>query len=428
MSEPTGQIVDHLFRHEWGKLVTVLTKLMGPHGLQTAEDIANDTLLAALQQWKIKGVPANATAWLFAVARNKAIDKLRRQQLHQQYQQEVSPLLKSEYSLAPAVAELVNEKHLADDQLKMMLVCCAPGLQPDAQLALMLKTLCGFSVAEIASAFIAQPATIEKRLYRARQYLKEQKVNFDWPPEAEMPHRINTVLKGIYLLFNEGYNSTHNSQLIRTDLMNEAIRLCHIIAQNTNYDTGAAHALLSLMYFTASRNEARQNTAGQILLLHQQDRSLWNRQCMGKAIWHLQAASATAALSEYHIQAGIAYEHAKASQYNHTNWAAILQYYQLLMEHYSSPIVALNQAIAIGEHQGPQACINELAAWANHPQLQHYYLYHATLGEMYARLRQQQVAIQYLKTAQQLTHAAAEQQLLQQKIDDLLLHSSSTGH
>jgi RNA polymerase sigma factor (sigma-70 family) len=418
MNQPAHQLVDHLFRHEWGKLVTVLTKLMGPHCLQLAEDIANDTLLAALQQWKIKGVPPNASAWLFAVARNKAIDVLRRQHVQQRYVQQISHLQQSPY--LPDTATATDLHYLADDQLKMMLVCCAPGLQQAGQLALMLKTLCGFSVAEIARAFITQPATIEKRLYRARQHLKEQNISFDWPPPHEIALRIATVLKGIYLLFNEGYNSSQHNQLIRTDLMEEAMRLCGIVATNTYYPTDAAHALLSLMYFTASRNAARQNADGKILLMHEQDRSLWNRQFIGKAIWHLQNAATTAVLSEYHILAGIAYEYAKTENYQQTNWPAILHYYQLLMEHFPSPIVALNQAIALGEYQGPQACITHLQSWATNSTLQQYYLYHATLGEMHARLQQIPAALQYFTTAKQLTHAAAELNLLNQKINDLL--------
>ena len=225
--------VDLLFRHEWGKLVTVLTKLFGPENLALAEDVVQDTLVKALNSWKIKGIPENPSAWLFTVARNKAIDVLRKQKLQQQYSKTVSPLLQSEYTLTPTVNEYVNSSSINDDQLRMMFVCCHPALSAEAQVAIILKTLCGFSVAEIAKAFVTNYDRIEKRLYRARLALRENKVAFELPAGAALDSRLENVLTAIYLLFNEGYNSTAHESLIRTDLMQEAIRLCELICSNS---------------------------------------------------------------------------------------------------------------------------------------------------------------------------------------------------
>ena len=337
---PIDQLVDSLFRREWGKLISVLTKLFGPQNLQLAEDVVQETLLKALHTWKINGLPQNPSAWLFTAARNKAIDVLRRQKTQQQYARNITPLLQSEYSLSPTVNELVNDAHIDDDQLKMMFVCCQPQLSAEAQVAVILKTLCGFSVAEIAKAFVTNYDTIEKRLYRARQSLKENKVCFDLPPRTALEQRLENVLTAIYLLFNEGYSSTHHDNLIRKDLVAEAIRLAELISNSKLINTGSAHALLALMYFTASRTDARLDEEGNILLLKEQDRGKWNREMTGKAIHHLDASAVAENLSKYHLEAGIAFEHAKAINYEKTNWKNILHYYNVLLTMYPSPLIA----------------------------------------------------------------------------------------
>ncbi len=412
-------LVDNLFRHEWGKLVSVLTKLFGPQNLQLAEDVVQDTLLKALNTWKINGLPENPSAWLFTAARNKAIDVLRQQKTHHQYEKAVTPLLQSGYTVSPTVKGIVNTSHIDDDQLKMMFVCCHPELSPDGQVAVILKTLCGFSVAEIAKAFLTNYDTIEKRLYRTRQSLKEKEVSFELPPKEELEKRLENVLTAIYLLFNEGYNSTSHNDLIRQDLQQEAIRLCELICRSKLLNNGSAHALLSLMLFTASRTKARLDEKGNILLLKEQDRNKWDRELISRAVDHLERSAVAKNMSRYHIEAGIALEHAKAASYETTNWQYILHYYDVLYKLYPTPVIALNRAVVIAEIYGPQKAIVAIEAIENIAVLRKYYLLPATLGELYSRLQQKEKALSFLQEALQLTQSAAEKKLLQQKIDSI---------
>jgi RNA polymerase sigma factor (sigma-70 family) len=411
------RLVDNLFRREWGKLVSVLTKLFGPQNLLLAEDVVQETLLKALHTWKINGLPDNPSAWLFTAARNKAIDVLRQQQTRQQYAKTITPLLQSEYTLSPTVSEMVNAAHIDDDQLKMMFVCCHPQLSAEAQVAVILKTLCGFSVAEIAKAFVTNYDTIEKRLYRARQSLKENNVSFDLPPKAELDQRTENVLTAVYLLFNEGYSSTHHDDLIRNDLVQEAIRLCHLVSRSRLVNNGSAHALLSLIYFTAARTEARLDEEGNILLMKDQDRSKWDKEMIGKAILHLENSAVSENLSRYHIEAGIAFEHAKAITYASTNWGNILHYYDVLYTLYPSPVLALNRAIAMGELHGPAEAIQAIGVIENIGLLKKYYLLPVALGEWHSKLNHTGKAIAYFKEALTLTKSAAVIKLVQQKLD-----------
>jgi RNA polymerase sigma factor (sigma-70 family) len=412
--------VDNLFRHEWGKLVAVLTKLFGPQNLQLAEDVVQETLLKALGTWKINGLPQNPSAWLFTAARNNAVDVLRRQKTHQQYAKSITPLLQSEYTLSPTVKEIVNDAQIDDDQLTMMFVCCHPQLSAEAQVAVILKTLCGFSVAEIAKAFVTNYDTIEKRLYRARQSLKENNVSFELPPKNVLEQRLDNVLTAIYLLFNEGYSSTHHDDLIRKDLVQEAIRLAQLAANSKLVNTGAAHALLSLLYFTAARTDARLDREGNILLLKEQDRSQWNREMVTKAISHLDSSAVSENLSRYHIEAGIAFEHAKAATWQETNWQHIVHYYDLLNQLYPSPVAGLNRAIAVSELHGPVEAIKAIEAIPGLDLLKKYYLLPATLGELHCRLNENEKAIGYFQAALALTQSAAVKKLLQQKINSCM--------
>ncbi len=417
--QPAAQIeqkVDHLFRHEWGKLVSVLTKVFGIHNLQLAEDVVQDTLLHALSNWKINGLPDNPTAWLFTAARNKAVDTLRKQKRGQEYAKKITPLLFSEYTLVPIVRELVTEHTIDDDRLQMMFVCCHPSLSSEAQVTLILKTLCGFSVNEIAKAFVTSYDSIEKRLYRARQSFRDNKVEFELPPHNELKERLESVLLAIYLLFNEGYNSTNHEDLIRKDVMQEALRLCELICRSPAVPHEHAHALMALMCFTASRNDARMDTDGNILLLKQQDRKKWNHALIENGIYHLEQSSAGDHISKYHIEAGIAYEHAIARDYTHTNWNHILNCYNLLYNHYPSPIIALNRAVVVSELHGAVEGIKAIEAIPDIASLKKYYLLPATLGELHWQLKEYDKAKQYFEEASNLTQSAIEKKLLRQKM------------
>ncbi|MBL0181387.1 MAG: sigma-70 family RNA polymerase sigma factor [Chitinophagaceae bacterium] len=410
------QTVEHLFRHEWGKLVTVLTKLFGPQNLQMAEDVVQDTLVKALNTWKINGLPENPSAWLFTAARNKAVDLLRQQKRKENFSKNMTPLLQSEYTLVPTVREIINTNSIDDDQLRMMFVCCHPSLSAEAQVALILKTLCGFSVTEIAKAFVSSYDSIEKRLYRARQSFRDNAVSFELPPEAELKSRIDNVLIAVYLLFNEGYNSTSHEDLVRNDLIYEAMRLCDLICRSTRINHYGAHALMALICFTAARNDARLDDDGNILLLKEQDRSKWNRDLILKGISYLEACAAAEEINKYHLEAVIAYEHATAVDYASTNWKNILHYYDVLLQLNPSPVVELNRAVVIGELNGPAACIEAINSISQISSLKKYYLLPATLGEMHRQLKDYDTANAYFEEAIKLTQSASEKKLLQQKI------------
>lgn len=411
------ETIDHLFRHEWGKLLSVLTKLFGPQNLQLAEDVVQDTLLTALSNWKINGLPQNPSAWLFTAARNKAVDVLRQQKRKSVFAKNITPLLQSEYTLAPTVKEMVNSNTIDDDQLRMMFVCCHPALSAEAQVSLILKTLCGFNVTEIARAFVISYDAVEKRLYRARQTFRDNKVEFELPPAEELENRLETVLMAIYLLFNEGYNSTNHQDLIRNDLMNEAMRLCELICRSPSVNHANTHALMALMCFTASRNNARLDEEGNILLLKQQDRTKWNRALIETGVYHLEESAAGETISKYHIEAGIAYEHAQARDYDHTNWNNILHCYNLLYQLYPTPIIALNKAIVVSELRGAAEGIKAIEAIHDLASLKKYYLLPATLGELYWQIGEYNKAKDYFDEAITLTQSAIEKKLLQQKIN-----------
>lgn len=394
----------------------MLTKLFGPQNLQLAEDVVQDTLLKAFNTWKINGLPQNPSAWLFTAARNKAIDVLRQQKRQQEVSKNLTPLLQSEYTLVPTVQEFVNTNSIDDDQLRMMFVCCHPSLSTEAQVSLILRTLCGFSVTEIAKAFVTGYDTIEKRLTRARQSFRDNNVQFELPAATELDSRLDNVLLAIYLLFNEGYNSTQHEDLIRKDLMHEAMQLCELILRSPAVDHGKVHALMALICFTASRNDARLDADGNILLLQNQDRTKWNAALISKGIFHLEESTAGEQMSRYQLEAGIAYEHARAAGYELTNWKNILQCYDLMCKFYPSPVVELNRAIVISELYGPAEGIKAIEAITQLSSLKNYYLLPATLGEFYGQLKQTGLANKYFSRAMDLTGSAAEKKLLQQKM------------
>ncbi len=408
-----------LFRHEAGKLVSVLTRIFGPHNLELAEDVVQDTLLKALAQWKIKGIPDNPSAWLFTVARNKVLDIIRREKRRKQFSSELSHLLQSEYTLVPVLNEMLSSKTIEDDQLRMMFACCHPALPAESQAAMILKTLCGFSVAEIAKAFVTNKATIEKRLYRARQQFREEKIGFEIPASHELKDRLNNVLLSIYLLFNEGYSSTQHEKLVREDLLGEAMRLCRLLANHAATSSPEVWALLALMCFTNARNPSRLDEDGNILLLNEQNRNQWNRELIQMGCDFLNRSAQGETLSAYHLQAAIAYEHCTAASYNCTNWRNILHYYTLLYQLQPSAIVALNRAIVISELEGAAAGIAAIEAIPDLASLKQYYLLPATLGQLYAQLNEAGKARSYFEQAIHLTQSNAEKNLLMEKLRNL---------
>lgn len=412
-SENVHQLVDHLFRHESGKMVAVLCRLLGFDNLETAQDIVQDSLLQAMNRWRYGSIPDNPAAWLYRVAKNKAIDYLRREKKFRQIAPQYAYLLQSEYSLSSTVTNLFAENEIEDSQLRMMFACCHSSIAEESQVAIVLKTLCGLSTTEIARAFISTDETISKRIYRAREKIRTEQITLEVPESPELPVRLDAVLKSLYLLFNEGYNSSHPDNLIRKDLCEEAIRLCFLLTQNNLTRLPRTYALLALMHFQASRLNSRIDNKGHIILLKYQDRSNWNHALIQKGFELLELASEPFETSTYHFEAAIASLHAAAPSMELTDWKSIYHLYELLYQFQPNPVIALNKAIASAYAISNQNAMDELKQVKG---LENHHLYYASLGEICFELQQLPEARAYFEQALQRTSSLSEQQLLREKI------------
>ncbi len=408
------KVVDHLFRHESGKMVAVLTRVFGFANIEQAEDIVQDTLIRALETWKFGKVPDNPQAWLYRTAKNKAIDLIRRQKVKHKIESELAPLLKSEYTLVPSMNEMFRENEIKDSQLRMMFACCHPAINAESQLTLMLKTLCGLSTREIGNAFLSSEDTIQKRLYRTKEKIREGHISLDYPGADSMPARLDTVLKALYLLFNEGYNSSHPEKLIREDLCEEAIRLTILLTENPKTNQPHTNALLALMCYQASRFGARLDDKGFVVLLKDQDRTHWNKFLIQRGNEYLTHAAEENAIHEFHIEAAIASVHANAASYELTNWSMILQLYNNLLSRTHNPMVAINRCIVISEVEGYDKAIEELEKIKG---LNGNCYYNTSLGEMYLKGGNKNDAIKYFQNALELTSSNAEIELIRRKIN-----------
>ncbi len=412
------QLADHLFRRESGKMVAVLTKIFGAANLQTAEDVVQDTLLLALSVWMHKGIPGNPSAWLYTVAKNKAIDIIRRNRHSVQFDfsDNETILLTSGYSFAAAMDDFWKEEPVKDDMLKMMFACCHPGISETSQVTLILKTLCGFSTAEIAKAFLCAEDTVSKRLYRTKEFFREEKIKLALPPEHELASRTEAVLNSIYLLFNEGYNSTHSEDLIRKDLLEEALLLCRLLAEHPPTQLPATFALTALVCFHSARSESRLTEEGEIILLDKQDRSKWNTALIEEGNAYMNRAAFGNSLSRYHLEAAIAFEHCMAGSFALTDWNRILELYEWLCRMDPSPLTELNKAVVILQVQGAAAALETLNGIADKKIIEPFYLYHSLLGEIHCRLRHASQAKASFEKAIAQTQSAAEKKMLQNKI------------
>ncbi len=414
-----NKLIDHLFRHESGKMVSLLTRIFGVQNMDLAEDVMQETLLKAFQQWPYSGIPENPSAWLFKVAKNNALDIIRREKFQIHYAEDISHLLESEWTVVPTLNDLFLDGEIKDDQLRMMFTCCYPALPAESQVALTLKTLCGFSVKEIADAFLTNEATINKRLYRAKQQIREEKIRFEIPDGNALTSRLSNVLSTVYLLFNEGYSSSHADTLIREDLVDEAIRLATLLTEHPNTNMPVVHALLSLMYLHGSRMNSRTDATGDIILLQEQDRSQWNREFIEKGLHHLEISAADKDITKYHLEAAIAAYHSTAPTYEDTDWESILNIYNRLYAEHPSPVIGLNRAIVIAQLYGPEQGIKEIAALPYPEMLENYYLLPGTLGELYYRMKDYTNAAVQIGRALELTDSAVEKRFLQKKLDKI---------
>ncbi len=406
--------IDHLFRSESGKMVSVLTRLFGFSNIEQAEDIVQDTILKALEIWKWGKIPDNPQAWLYKAAKNKAIDIIRREKLKYKIENEIAVLLQSEYSLAPKVNELFTAGEIKDAQLRMMFACCHPSISHEAQITLILKTLCGLSVREISSAFLCNEDTISKRLFRTKEKIREEKISIDYPGADAMQKRTAAVLKTLYLLFNEGYNSSHPDQLIREDLCEEAMRLAILLTENKKTNIPETNALLALMCYQVSRFSARLDDKGLIILLKDQNRNQWNKFLIQKGNEFMTLASSGDHFHDFHIEAGIASIHANAISYSETNWNAILGLYDSLLLRSNNPMVALNRCLVLAEIDGPVNAINEMKKLKG---ISDNALFNTSLGEMHQRTGNKTEAKSFFQKALGLTTSKAEVELIQRKLN-----------
>jgi RNA polymerase sigma-70 factor (ECF subfamily) len=351
------------------------------------------------------------------VAKNKAIDIVRRQRYQKEFAAEVAPLLKSEYTVLPIIDKLFMESEIHDSQLRMIFACCHPALNETEQVALTLKTCSGFSVDEIARALLSSNEAIKKRLQRAKQFIAKEQIQFNIPVGNDLNKRLDAVLSVLYLLFNEGYNSGSTTDLIRKDICEEAIRLTLLLTENRYTQRPKALSLVALMSLLVSRFDARLNEQGDIILLHEQDRSRWNQELIRIGLHYLNRSSEGDELSEYHIEAAIAAEHAMAKSFAATNWPNILALYNFLLQVNPSPIVLLNRAIVIGQVEGAGNAIASINAIQGVDKfIEKHYLFAATLGELYSQLQQENEARNYFEKAITLTTSLAEQNLLRRKM------------
>ncbi len=408
-------LIPHLFRTEFRKITSVLCKLFGIEHIQVAEDIASDTFLAAAETWTYKGIPSNPTAWLYAVAKNKAKNRITRDHV---FSQKIALHLKQ----APETEEPeinLTEQNITDSQLQMLFVICHPSIPVEAQIGLALRILCGFGIDEIASAFLSNKETINKRLYRAKEKLREEKIEIEVPGDTEILQRLETVALTLYLLFSEGYYSENNDTVLRKDLCLEAMRLTLMLIENEKTNLPFINALFALMCFHASRFEARENKNGEIILYEDQDETLWDQELITKGAYYLHKSSYGQIYSKYHLEASIAYWHTIKTA-SKEKWENILQLYNKLLILEYSPIAALNRTFALSRANSKQEAIlaaEKLNLTDNH-------FYYALLGELYTGIDNAK-AITHLQRALTLARSAAEKNVLRTRILKLEILNSN---
>lgn len=413
--EAVAMAAEHLFRHESAKLIAALTRIFGVQHLSLVEDVLQDALARALRIWPSAGIPENPPAWLMQVAKNLAMDVVRREKSFRDKESAIIATIDAGPFGSPE-GDVRFEEELADDRLRLLFVCCHPVLPQDAQVALALKTLCGFSTIEIARAFLTNEPAIAKRLTRAKQKLRDSGVPFEIPSGAELEPRFEAVLQTIYLLFNEGYKASSGEALVREELCQEAIRLLSLLVEHRAGDRPNAHALLALMLFNAARFKARTDAEGNVLTLGQQDRSAWDQRMIRRGMIHLGCSARGAELTEYHLQAGIAAAHCAAPDGASTDWSQILRLYDQLSQIDHSPIVALNRSVAVAHVHGAAAGLAALDAIKDRERLQGYHLFHAVRGEFHARLEQFTPATECFRSALALAETTSERSFLRKRL------------
>jgi len=412
------ELSEHLFRRESGRLVAALTRIFGVHNLALAEDVVQDAFCRALEVWKVRGIPDNPSAWLMTVAKRRALDIVRRERTAHTFAPELSRVLESEWTLAPAVEEAFAGSTIRDEQLRMMFSCCDPWLPEEVQVALVLNILCGFGASEIASAFLTSRAAMEKRISRGKKSLASSRRLFDLA-DAEFAPRLSAVARALYLLFNEGYHGASPEAAVRIELCQEAIRLTMLLLDSPQTATPETQALAALMHLHAAKLPARIDSAGELNPLLEQDRTRWDARLIADGLALLDRSAEGSVVSAYHVEAAIAAVHATAHSVEETNWDAIVNLYDRLMGIAPSPIVALNRAIAIGQRDGPEKGLESIHAIADRDRLRRYPFYPAAIAELELRQGNLAAAEQYFSAAATLARSGAERRFLERRVREV---------
>ncbi|HMG14975.1 MAG TPA: DUF6596 domain-containing protein [Saprospiraceae bacterium] len=404
------ELLPHLFRTEFSKITTVLSKLFGLKYIEIAEDIAAESFLAASETWPYKGIPENPTAWLYAVAKNKTKNYLNRDH---HFKEVISIQFQNSTFEFPEIEVDLSQKNISDSQLQMLFAICHPSISVESQIALALRILCGFGIDEIANALLSNKETINKRLLRAKEKLRMESWKIEFPATTEIKLRLETVLSCLYLIFNEAYYSETDNSIIRQDLCFEAMRLNQLLLDNLTTNTPAVNALYALMCFQSSRFDARKNANGEIILYSDQDQSLWNYELISKGAYYLHQASQGDKISKYHLEAGIAYWYT-IKEDTPEKWENILQLFNQLLQMEYTPIIALNRTYALSKVYGKEVAITE----AEKLNLTDNQFYYSLLGELYKDTDSDK-ARQYFLIAHSLAKTNTEKLSLQKKIESV---------
>jgi len=396
-------------------MVAALLRIFGVHNLALAEDVVQEAFCRALEVWQLRGVPDNPSAWLLQVAKNRALDIVRRERTARTFAPELGRVLETEWTLAPAIDEAFAAQTIRDEQLRMMFSCCHPRLPEEAQLALILNILCGFGASEIAGAFLVGRAAIEKRIERGKKSLADAQKLFDLG-DAEFAARLSTVRRALYLLFNEGYHGASAEAPVRAELCHEALRLVALLREHPPAATPTTDALAALMCLHAARLPARLDSAGDLSALVDQDRSKWDARLVADGLALLEQSATGQEVSHYHLEAAIAATHASARSLEETDWAVIVALYDRLMAVEPSPVVALNRAIAIAQRDGAERGLEALAAIVDRDRLAQYPFYPAAVGELELRLGHAEAARAHFQKALELARNATERRFLEKRL------------
>lgn len=411
-TEQIRALLDSLYCQDAGRILATLIRLLGDFDL--AEEAMHEAFAAALSLWPTNGIPDNPRPWLISTARFKAIDTLRRRARFDASQDELARYLEAQWDAAEKSNE---EESLEDDRLRLICTCCHPLLAPDVRVALTLREVCGLTTEEIAKAFLVSPHTLAQRIVRAKTKIRETPIPYQAPTPQELPERLGAVLQVIYLIFNEGYSAARGTEVRRAELTGEAIRLGRLLAELQ--PEPEVIGLLSLMLLQESRHAARTTPTGKLILLENQDRSLWNQEQIAEGVALVKTALHSHRFGAYTLQAAIVAVHAEAESVAATDWRQIVAIYDQLLRIQPSPVVRLNRAVAIAERDGPEAGLKQLEALLEDGELVNYYLAHSARAEMYRRLGRTLEARSSYEKALALTKQEPERQFLQERIRQL---------